>query len=160
MLAGYFPGLYYAFVCYPTVQLVFGVSVTGLFITNIWLQLCHPDWGAPTAAGRRLMHSAFVVLIAFGIVPTAVFCYLYYGTVTMGIFLSCVLQVYCTVGVGAVFYATGVPESLRPGGFDIWGASHQFWHLFVSLSFYGWYNSALLVRDHMRSTGCPATASV
>ena len=33
--------------------------------------------------------------------------------------------------LGAVFYATRTPESIRPGKFDIWGCSHQIFHLLV-----------------------------
>jgi adiponectin receptor len=33
--------------------------------------------------------------------------------------------------VGAVIYALRIPERFAPGKFDIWGASHQIFHLFV-----------------------------
>jgi len=33
--------------------------------------------------------------------------------------------------IGVVFYATGVPESLAPGRFDYFAASHQWWHVCV-----------------------------
>ncbi|KAI1360358.1 hemolysin-III related-domain-containing protein [Xylaria arbuscula] len=35
---------------------------------------------------------------------------------------------------GTVFYATHFPESWAPKRFDIWGVSHQIFHLFVVLS--------------------------
>ena len=33
--------------------------------------------------------------------------------------------------LGAIFYATRAPEIARPGRFDIWGCSHQIFHLLV-----------------------------
>ena len=33
--------------------------------------------------------------------------------------------------LGAVFYATRAPESIKPGKFDIWGCSHQIFHVLV-----------------------------
>lgn len=33
--------------------------------------------------------------------------------------------------LGALFYATRIPESIRPGVFDIWGCSHQIFHVLV-----------------------------
>ncbi len=33
--------------------------------------------------------------------------------------------------LGAFFYGTRIPESLKPGRFDIWGCSHQVFHLLV-----------------------------
>ncbi|KAL9037778.1 MAG: hypothetical protein Q9180_003531 [Flavoplaca navasiana] len=33
--------------------------------------------------------------------------------------------------IGAFFYGTRIPESIKPGKFDIWGCSHQIFHLLV-----------------------------
>ncbi len=33
--------------------------------------------------------------------------------------------------LGALFYATRIPESIKPGRFDLWGCSHQIFHLLV-----------------------------
>jgi adiponectin receptor len=38
-------------------------------------------------------------------------------------------------GYGALLYATGVPERLRPGTFDIFGASHQIFHICIVVCF-------------------------
>ena len=35
------------------------------------------------------------------------------------------------IALGAFFYATRYPESLRPGRFDIWGCSHSIFHVLV-----------------------------
>ena len=35
------------------------------------------------------------------------------------------------LGVGALFYATRFPESVRPGKSDIWGCSHNIFHVLV-----------------------------
>ena len=36
--------------------------------------------------------------------------------------------------LGAFFYAARIPESIRPGKFDIWGSSHQIFHVMVVLA--------------------------
>ncbi|KAF0534062.1 HlyIII-domain-containing protein [Gigaspora margarita] len=36
--------------------------------------------------------------------------------------------------VGAIIYGARVPEKLSPGSFDIWGSSHQIFHVFVVLA--------------------------
>ncbi|KAF9238451.1 hypothetical protein DTO006G1_9196 [Penicillium roqueforti] len=33
--------------------------------------------------------------------------------------------------IGVLFYATHFPESWKPGSFDIWGSSHQIFHIAV-----------------------------
>ena len=34
-------------------------------------------------------------------------------------------------GVGAFFFVTRIPESIRPGKFDVWGGSHSIFHALV-----------------------------
>lgn len=36
--------------------------------------------------------------------------------------------------LGALFYAARCPESVKPGKFDIWGQSHQIFHVLVVLA--------------------------
>jgi len=36
--------------------------------------------------------------------------------------------------VGAFFYVTRIPERYFPGSFDIWGASHQLFHILIAMS--------------------------
>lgn len=38
------------------------------------------------------------------------------------------------IALGAVFYSTRYPESLKPGMFDIWGCSHSIFHVLVVMS--------------------------
>ncbi|ETV98679.1 hypothetical protein H310_08782 [Aphanomyces invadans] len=45
---------------------------------------------------------------------------------------------------GIFFYTTRFPERLAPGTFDIWGSSHQLWHLcvlFVGFAYFGQVNA-------------------
>jgi len=36
--------------------------------------------------------------------------------------------------LGATIYAARVPEKWRPGAFDVWGSSHQIFHVLVVLA--------------------------
>lgn len=36
--------------------------------------------------------------------------------------------------LGAFFYAARCPESMRPGRFDVWGCSHNIFHVLVVLA--------------------------
>lgn len=57
----------------------------------------------------------------------------------------------------AVTYATRIPERWRPGTFDIWGASHQWFHLFSAgaalVHLFGLENALIKTRTWDR---CPA----
>ena len=50
-------------------------------------------------------------------------------------------------GFGAFCYVTRVPECLAPGRFDIWGSSHQLWHIAAAIEpmvyIYGFIHSAI-----------------
>ena len=37
-------------------------------------------------------------------------------------------------GVGALFFASRFPESVWPGKFDIWGSSHQIFHVMIVIA--------------------------
>ena len=34
-------------------------------------------------------------------------------------------------GVGVFFFVTRIPESIKPGKFDVWGGSHSIFHALV-----------------------------
>ena len=47
------------------------------------------------------------------------------------VFLWRYLAMFATYGVAFVVYCKRLPESLRPGSFDIWWSSHTLWHLLL-----------------------------
>lgn len=65
------------------------------------------------------------------------------------IFLS-----YSLYALGIVFYISRFPERLFPGRFDLLGASHQFWHIFVVLAAYATYSGLLDISEHPFATTC------
>lgn len=44
-----------------------------------------------------------------------------------------ILGMYGSFGLGVYIYANKIPEKWWPGKFDIWGHSHQIWHILVVL---------------------------
>lgn len=52
-----------------------------------------------------------------------------------------VLWMACLYLVGVGVYVSRIPERWAPGLFDIWGHSHQLWHLFVTAAAYMHYNT-------------------
>lgn len=49
---------------------------------------------------------------------------------------------------GAFLYAIRFPESLKPGFFDIWGHSHQLFHILVVISAYCHYKGLILAYNY------------
>jgi len=52
------------------------------------------------------------------------------------------------LGLGAFFYGSRIPECKRPGKFDIYGASHQIFHVLVVLATIVHLVAITLVYDH------------
>ena len=46
---------------------------------------------------------------------------------------------YLVAGLGVLFYISHFPERLIPGQVDIYGASHQIWHLLIFSGMASWY---------------------
>merc|ERR1712130_280945 len=72
----------------------------------------------------------FVLLAIFGVLPMV------HGTSLLGLELALkpvagILKFYFLLMAGLLCYLFKIPERWIPGFFDIWGHSHQIWHLFV-----------------------------
>lgn len=148
----FFPVMHYAFYCYPALKLVYGVvigaifSTAGYFITRSW-------FGNKEHTFFRIMTYALVSLT--GIVPSAHWALLNgFDSEIVSIFLPRIGLLYLFAGVGVFFYVTMIPESLIPGKFDIFGHSHQVWHMFSALVFIVGHQTQQLLFLYVTSHPC------
>jgi len=120
------------FYCEPTLRAIYWAMIITLGIATA-IVLLSPGLQGPK--WRTLRISAFVGTGISGFVP------LIHGSAIFG-FEQMIRQsgmpYYLAEGLllllGAFFYATRIPESIRPGTFDIWGNSHQIFHVLVVLA--------------------------
>lgn len=79
-------------------------------------------------------------IVCYGLIPTAHWIYLYGGVTAPMVqyFVPNVMGVYALMALAFTFYATSLPERLRPGLFDIIGWSHQWWHVLILLALAWW----------------------
>lgn len=56
--------------------------------------------------------------------------------------------------IGAMFYATRVPEKWKPGWFDLVGHSHQIFHVFVVMGALAHYIVVIILYEYRRRNGC------
>ncbi|OCK76667.1 HlyIII-domain-containing protein [Lepidopterella palustris CBS 459.81] len=126
------PTLYYGFQSEPHLMKFYWAMITtigsGCSIVSI-----HPKFGAP--ALRPFRASMFVFMGLSAVLPMIHCCWLH-GVATMkntvGLYWV-VLQGFLYI-LGAGIYAARIPERLSPGTFDIWGSSHQIFHVLVVLA--------------------------
>ncbi|KAL8675942.1 MAG: hypothetical protein Q9186_007488 [Xanthomendoza sp. 1 TL-2023] len=122
-------GIYLVFYCEPTLQKVYWTMISTLGTATITTLL------NPRLQGlryRTLRICTFVFTGLSGLAP------LIHGIKLYGIpqmNRQSGMPYYLLEGllliIGALFYGTRIPESIEPGRFDIWGCSHQIFHLLV-----------------------------
>jgi adiponectin receptor len=112
-----------------------------MFLTHHW------QWK------RLILYSS---VAAFGFLPFIHWC-IVSSQETVMLFYPKVLILYVLGSVGALIYATKFPEIFIPGRVDIFGASHQWWHIFVALALVWWHRSSVELFLYRVTTSCPMT---
>ena len=170
ILGSYVPGLYYAFYCRPLFQTLYVATIVSLVALYFLLYQCnHCHAPPPTAAAvasradivlptahstSARQHSHWlrvlllVSLVAFAVVPALHFVAIV-GTDHPQLAVWQVLWPLCGMlslyGTGFVFYVSHFPERWWPKQFDVWLASHQFWHCFILLAVRVWHYNLVQV---------------
>ncbi|KAK8931422.1 hypothetical protein KSP39_PZI017081 [Platanthera zijinensis] len=147
----FYPPVYYSFMCDPFFCSLYLGAITLLGCTSITVSLLpifqNPEYRALRAGLFFGMGVSGVVpvlhkLFVFRHRPEALHTTQY--EVLMGILY----------GVGAVVYATRIPERWKPGRFDIAGHSHQLFHVLVVAAAYTHYRSGLVYLNWRDLQGC------
>lgn len=147
----FYPPVYYTFICMPFLRNMYlGIITLGgvaTMLASLLPVFQHPKF-------RTFRASLFFGMGVSGIAPILHKVILYkddpvafYTTayeIAMGVFY----------GLGAVVYATRIPERWKPGKFDIAGHSHQLFHVLVVAGAYTHYKAGLLYLEWRDAKGC------
>lgn len=129
ILGSFFSGIWVGFYCEPTLQKMYWTMISLLSLITSTLVL-HPKLQG--LHFRHLRTTAFIATALSGFAP-----------IIHGIFLYGWKQMWIRTGLpfwllegviyamGAVFFVSRFPEKKWPGRFDVWGGSHQIWHVLV-----------------------------
>ncbi|KAJ3162372.1 hypothetical protein HDU86_004852 [Geranomyces michiganensis] len=123
------PSIYYGFFCNPSLQALYltVVILAGIITISITVS---PRFFAPKY--RLLRTGLFVSMGATGAVPLIHALTKYgYHTTRNALSSSALISSGVVYFLGAVIYACRVPERWWPGKFDMWGHSHQIFHVLV-----------------------------
>lgn len=147
----FYPPVYYSFMCDPFFCNLYLISITVLGIATIGASLLpvfqNPEYRAIRAGLFFGMGVSGVVpvlhkLVLFRHQPEALHTTGY--EILMG----------ALYGLGALVYATRIPERWMPGKFDIAGHSHQLFHVLVVAGAYTHYRAGLIYLKWRDLQGC------
>lgn len=147
----FYPPVYYSFMCNPFFCNLYMGFITLMGIATVLVSLL-PVFQTPEF--RTVRASLFCAMGFSGIAPILHKLILFWGTpeilhttgyeVLMGAFY----------GLGALVYATRIPERWMPGKFDIAGHSHQLFHVLVVAGAYTHYHAGLVYLRWRDLQGC------
>ncbi|ORX97990.1 HlyIII-domain-containing protein [Basidiobolus meristosporus CBS 931.73] len=130
---------YYGFYCRPIIRNLYLTSTIVLGVTGVilpWFRwFDHRDY-------RYVRIMIFVLMGASGFVPFVHMAFLFGWSNTWAALLKFIQSIACYL-LGTLLYANHYPEKLWPGAFNLWGHSHQLWHLCVLAGIYYHYVFAL-----------------
>ncbi|KAL2062737.1 hypothetical protein VTL71DRAFT_5809 [Oculimacula yallundae] len=124
--------IYYGWYCERTIKIAYCTMITVFGAASAYLTLS-PEVRAPKWRAFRALMFVLLGLSAFIPVVHGVFLY---GMTVVNVriaFIPWLLTEGLMYILGALVYAARFPESRFPGKFDIWGSSHQIFHVLVVL---------------------------
>ena len=113
------------FNCFPAHKTTHLFLTTGLFISALFLKV----WAHLKGMVSRLAPLVLLILAIHSMVIMAHWVHLDQHMDSSGVLWLCIP--YILAGVGVFFYLSHIPERLCCSEFDICGASHQIWHVFI-----------------------------
>ncbi|EPE25059.1 hypothetical protein GLAREA_11640 [Glarea lozoyensis ATCC 20868] len=144
------PSIYYGFYCYPHLQEMYWTMICSLGLgcatVSIFEKFRTPEW-------RPYRAAMFVAMGLSAIVPV------FHGLTIYGISnmqermgLSWLLLQGVFYITGAGLYGARFPERRWPGAFDIWGSSHQIFHILVVMAAASHLYGLLIAFDYNHRT--------
>jgi len=149
--ASFYPPVYYSFMCAPFFRNIYLTAITLLGIATILVSLL-PAFQKPEF--RTLRAILFSGMGVWGVAPVVHKLILYKGEPEALHTTAYEIGMGCFYVLGALVYATRIPERWKPGKFDIAGHSHQLFHILVIAGAYTHYQSGLLYLKWRDLKGC------
>ncbi|EPQ31897.1 uncharacterized protein PFL1_00096 [Pseudozyma flocculosa PF-1] len=142
--------VYNAFYCQPNLALAY--SITTLLVGLAGAILPWADW-FNKRENKGIRIAVFLTMCFTALLPFshAAFEHGFSKTVT---FFSPILPSLAFYVGGLILYAFHLPESLAPGRFDLWGHSHQLWHVGIVAAIVCHYRAALIFHENRFAFSC------
>ncbi|XP_042380413.1 heptahelical transmembrane protein ADIPOR2-like [Zingiber officinale] len=130
IVSSFVPPIYYIFLCQPIAQLTYLSTISTVGLLAIFT-LLYPAFSTPHF--RPFRATLFLAMGFFGVVPAVHAIWLNWEHHEAHMVLGLEVFMGVAYAVGALVYASRIPEKWRPGEFDLVGHSHQIFHVLVLL---------------------------
>ncbi|XP_004511821.1 heptahelical transmembrane protein 4-like isoform X2 [Cicer arietinum] len=147
----FYPPVYYSFMCYPFFCNLYMGFITVLGVATILVSLL-PVFQTPEF--RTIRASLFLGMGLSGAGPILHKLFLFWGEPEVFYTTGYEVLMGAFYGLGALVYATRIPERWMPGKFDIAGHSHQLFHVLVVAGAYTHYRAGLVYLRWRDLRGC------
>ncbi|KAG9307485.1 hypothetical protein G9A89_017315 [Geosiphon pyriformis] len=129
IVGSFYPMIYYGFYCHKVLQILYLFLISAFGIATIVVTVA-PTFRTPEF--RLFRTGLFLSMGLSGFFPVAHAIAIYGFHLCFDVIsLDYMLLMGTFYVLGAIIYGFRVPERWFPGKFDIWGSSHQIFHLFV-----------------------------
>lgn len=154
IVASFVPAVYYAFLCQPFWRNFYLITTTVAGASVIAVSI--PD-RFQTTNYRTLRACVFSGLGMWGVVPVAHQLTVYWDVWAIRYAFKLDILMGALYLTGAVIYASRIPERWMPGKLDLFGHSHQLWHITVVLAALVHFKAVMvLLQWRDASGGCAA----
>lgn len=140
----YFSGIGLAFHCHPRLRKCYLVYSAGIVIALM----------APLMRSQLAdLTTHFIVCVTVGLIPAVHFVVISTAD-DVAVVVPYLVAMFGCYGAGAFFYIQKWPERVWPGKFDLFGHSHQLWHVFVLLAAVSWVRGSIVMHKHFTGLDC------
>ena len=146
VVGSYMPWLYYSYFCHPIIYVVYTVVVCVIgisgIIVSLWDKFDKPKY-------RKFRAAVFLTMGLSAVVPAFHYAIKFGWSIALErASLGWMILMGCLYVFGTMLYMFQVPERWYPGKFDIWGQSHQLFHIFVLVAVFVHYHGISVLERH------------
>ncbi|KAN0066554.1 inc metabolism membrane protein [Thecaphora frezii] len=142
--------VYNAFYCQPNLALAY--SITTLLVGLVGAILPWAPW-FNRRENKPIRIAVFLTMCFTALLPFSHAAFQHGSSKTVSFFSPILPSLAFYIG-GLVLYAFHLPESLAPGRFDLWGHSHQLWHVGIVAAIVCHYRAALIFHQNRFGFSC------
>ncbi|KAJ3674049.1 hypothetical protein LUZ60_006041 [Juncus effusus] len=149
--SSFYPPVYYSFLCHPFFLTLYLSIITVLGVATVGFSLL-PVFQSPEF--RVVRAGLFFGMGVSGVVPVLHKLVIFWDRPEALHTTGYEILMGLLYGLGALVYATRIPERWMPGKFDIAGHSHQLFHILVVAGAYTHYHAGLVYLKWRDLEGC------